>query len=233
MRKGLVLLIAILSTFLAAGTASADTLPPGWTTVTGSSDFSGTTLDSPHWVAYDGTNPASGEVWNPAECVVGGGYLTLNANSAGLCGVTSTVEHTYGKFAIRAKFNVPAGAGYAPVFLFWPENDSDWPAAGEIDVVECYDLSRMSYQSWNHYADANGNNQSDYAGTENVNMTAWNVYAWDWEPGFIKEYVNGVLWHTYTTHIESGPMHMVMQIDQISAASGSTSVNVDWFRSYA
>jgi len=207
-------------------------VPSGWTTVLSSADFTGSTLDTSQWSAYDGTNQQSGEVWDPSKCVVGGGYLTLNADSAGLCGVAGTTQHTYGKFAVRAKFLTPASTAFNPVFLFWPQVDSTWPAAGEIDFVECYDVTRQSFQSWNHYADANGNNAADYAGSFAVDMTQWHTYAVDWESTFIKLYVDGTLWHTYSTHIESGPMHVTFQIDRNAAASASSTVQVDYFRQY-
>jgi licheninase len=229
-RHGTAILAAVLLVFGIPGKALASGLPSGWTTVISSADFDGTSLDTSQWSAYDGTK--DGEIWNPAKCVVGGGYLTLNADSGGQCGVSAITQHTYGKFAVQARFLTPASTAFNPVFLFWPQDDSSWPAAGEIDYVECYDATRQSFQSWNHYADTSGNNATDYAGSYSVDMTQWRTYAIDWEPTFIKLYVDGVLWHTYTDHIESGPMHAVFQIDQKGTAAGSSSVQIDYFRQY-
>jgi licheninase len=203
----------------------------GWSLVT-SDDFAGTALDPAAWATYDGTSASSGEHWSSAQCTVADGVLTLTASSKGLCGVTGLTDSTYGRFELRAKFSAPADPNLDPVFLLWPELDSSWPAAGEIDAVEDYDPARQSLQSWNHYASASDANESDYAGTYRVDMTQWHTYAIDWERGSITLYVDNIPWHTYTSHVPSGPMHPVVQIDANGPITGTASVQVDWFHTY-
>jgi licheninase len=205
----------------------------GWR-LSDSEDFTGSGLDPARWTAYDGYHRASDETWRSAKCSVSGGVLRLDAGSDGLCGVTSRTQETYAKVEVRARFSAPAGAGLAPVFLFWPQNDALWPAAGEIDWLECYDTSRRSFGSWLHYGEGAGNTQDaeNYGGDFRVDMSQWHNYAVDWSATQVRVFVDGRLWHTYLSHIPQGPMHLVFQIDRIGAVSGTASVELDWVRHY-
>jgi beta-glucanase (GH16 family) len=196
------------------------------TTLPGSDDFTGTTLNTALWGVYDGVN--SGEDWVPGQVVVSGGYLNLNAGPEGIAGVAGTTNFTFGTFEVRARFSPSLDSNLAPVFLFWPELNSSWPAAGEIDYVECYDITRQSYQSWNHYA-VNGVNTSDYAGSHKLDMTQWHAYRVAWTAESIVLSVDGTVWHTYTDHIPTGPMHPTFQINSLGAVTGSAQVQIDYF----
>ncbi len=193
-----------------------------------SEEFDGSSLDSTHWTAYDGFNRASGETWRAAQCTVSGGVLKLRADSSGVCGVASLTQRTYAKAEVRARFSVPAGQGLAPVFLYWPENDGDWPQAGEIDWLECYDTSRQSFGSWIHYAGLSGADDSDNAGDFRVDMTQWHTYGIEWSASQVQVSVDGQVWHVYTAHIPRGPMHLAFQIDRIGAVTGPAEVEIDW-----
>lgn len=195
-----------------------------------SDDFGGISLDPAHWVAYDGYNRTSGETWRAAQCLVADGVLRLRADSSGICGVASRVDTTYGKVEVRARFSAPGGQGLAPVFLFWPENDAEWPQAGEIDWLECYDTARQSFGSWIHYAGVSGRDDSDYAGDFRVDMTQWHTYGVEWTSGAVRVSVDGQVWHTYTRHIPRGPMHLALQIDRIGRVTGQASAEIDWVR---
>jgi hypothetical protein len=196
------------------------------TFLTGSDDFVGTTLDTELWGVYDGVN--SGEDWTPGQVVVSGGCLNLNAGPMGISGVAGKTNFTYGVFETRARFSASLDANLEPVFLFWPELNSSWPAAGEIDYVECYDPTRQSYQSWNHYA-VNGANTSEYGGEHVVDMTQWHAYRVAWSAESIVLSVDGSVWHTYTDHIPSGPMHPTFQINSKTPVTGSAQVQIDYF----
>lgn len=196
------------------------------TSLLGSDDFVGTTLDANLWGVYDGTKGT--EAWVPGQIVVANGCLNLNAGPTGIAGVAGKTNFTYGIFETRARFSTTLDANLAPVFLFWPELNSSWPAAGEIDYVECYDPSRQSYQSWNHYA-VEGTNTSEYGGKHLVNMTQWHTYRMDWSATSIVLSVDGVVWHTYTDHIPTGPMHPVFQVNSLGPVSGSAQVQIDYF----
>jgi hypothetical protein len=196
------------------------------TMLTGSDDFLGAELDTNLWGTYNGVG--SGEDWVTDQVVVGNGCLNLNASPTGVAGVAGKTQFIYGVFETRARFPASLDANLAPVLLFWPELNSSWPVAGEIDYVECYDPTRKSYQSWNHYA-VNGVNTSDYAGERVLDMTAWHAYRVVWSAKSIILSVDGIAWHTYTDHIPSGPMHPTFQINSKGPVSGSAQVQVDYF----
>jgi licheninase len=200
-------------------------------TLTGSEDFTGSALDPAHWEAYNGYDRESGEAWLAAHCTTSGGVLRLNADSQGICGVASLTQEVHAKVEVRARFSAPGGAGLAPVFLFWPQHDDDWPAAGEIDWLECYDTSRQSFGSWIHYA-RNGADDSDYGGDFRVDMSQWHTYAVEWTDDSVRVFVDGRAWHTYLRHLPQGPMHLAFQINRIGPASGTASVDIDWVRHY-
>ncbi|WP_166459524.1 glycoside hydrolase family 16 protein [Amycolatopsis pithecellobii] len=191
-------------------------------------DFDGSALDATRWVAYNGFNQASGETWQAAQCTVSDGLLRLRADSSGICGVASRTQRTYGKTEVRARFPAPAGQGLAPVFLYWPEHDADWPQAGEIDWLECYDTSRQSFGSWIHYAGPGGGDDSDYAGDFRVDMTQWHTYGVEWSPSQVRVSVDGQVWHVYSRHLPTGPMHLVFQINRIGPVTGTAEVDIDW-----
>lgn len=197
-----------------------------------SDDFDGASPDPAHWVAYDGFNRASGETWRAAQCTVSGGVLRLHADAAGICGIASRTQRTYGKADIRARFPAPAGRGLAPVFLFWPRNDDDWPQAGEIDWLECYDTSRQSFGSWIHYAGPSGSDESDYGGDFRIDMSQWHTYGVEWSAAAVRVSVDGQVWHEYTQHVPSGPMHLALQVNRIGGVTGEADVEIDWVRQY-
>ncbi|GAB2985941.1 hypothetical protein GCM10017788_07800 [Amycolatopsis acidiphila] len=195
-----------------------------------SDDFDGVSLDRASWVAYDGYNHASGETWRAAQCTVSGGVLRLHADDTGICGIASRTQKTYGKAEVRARFSAPAGRGLAPVFLFWPQNDEDWPQAGEIDWLECYDTTRQSFGSWIHYAGPSDSDESDRAGDFRVDMSQWHTYGVEWTSSAVRVSVDGQVWHVYTEHLPSGPMHLALQVNRIGPVSGEADVEIDWVR---
>lgn len=198
-------------------------------TLLGSDDFNGTTIDTTLWAVYDGVNESSGEHWNAAQCTVGANGLNLNASPLGLTGVAGKTQFVYGTFEVRARFSPSLDTMLNPVFLFWPQLDASWPAAGEIDFVECYDPTRQTYQSWNHYATTADVAGADYAGSHKVDMTQWHVYRVEWTPKLLVLKVDGKTWHTYTTHVPAGPMHVVFQIDAAGPVTATASVQIDYF----
>jgi licheninase len=197
----------------------------------GVEDFTGTALNPAQWVSYDGYNPKSGENWQSTKCTVSGGVLHLEADSEGICGVASRTQETFANVEVRARFSAPAGAGLAPVFLFWPQDDAAWPAAGEIDWLECYDTSRQSFGSWIHYS-RDGADASDSAGDAHVDMSQWHTYGVEWTAQSVRVLVDGQVWHTYLRHVPQGPMHLVFQIDRIGPVTGNATVDIDWVRHY-
>ncbi|TNC27833.1 glycoside hydrolase family 16 protein [Amycolatopsis alkalitolerans] len=196
-----------------------------------SEEFAGGVLQPRAWEVYNGYNPLSGETWRADHCSVSHGVLELRADRSGLCGIAARTQHVYARIEVRARFPVPADPGLAPVFLLWPQDDRDWPQAGEIDFMECYDPARQSFESWLHYARA-GRDASDTAGRYRVDMTGWHTYAVEWTRDAVAVSVDGRTWHTYRRHVPAGPMHLTLQIDRVGRVAGAANAEVDWVRTY-
>lgn len=108
----------------------------------------------------------------------------------------NTKEHwKYGYFEARLK--LPSGKGTWPAFWMMPYGNADWPACGEIDIMEevGYDPDRVL--SSIHCAAYHGGN-SVSGGTEvKDSQTAFHVYACEWTPEQLRFFVDGKQTHVY------------------------------------
>ncbi|WP_223702178.1 carbohydrate binding domain-containing protein [Sutcliffiella deserti] len=119
---------------------------------------------------------------------------------------TSGKIHTKGKFSQRygkfeAKIALPEGQGYWPAFWMMPEDDvyGGWAASGEIDIMENSGGTPNKVGGAIHYGSQWPNNTytaKDYHFPEGQDVTDFNVYSVEWEPGEIRWYVNGELFQT-------------------------------------
>ncbi|WEG15202.1 carbohydrate binding domain-containing protein [Alkalihalophilus pseudofirmus] len=119
---------------------------------------------------------------------------------------TSGKIHTQGKFSqkygkFEAKMALPEGQGYWPAFWMMPEDDvyGGWAASGEIDIMENAGGRPNEIGGAIHYGGQWPNNTytaKDYHFPEGQDVTNFNVYAVEWEPGEIRWYVNGELYQT-------------------------------------
>ncbi|UOE93544.1 carbohydrate binding domain-containing protein [Alkalihalobacillus sp. LMS39] len=119
---------------------------------------------------------------------------------------TSGKVHTQGKFSqkygkFEAKMKLPAGQGYWPAFWMMPEHDvyGGWAASGEIDIMEAAGGRVDHIGGAIHYGGQWPNNTytaKDYYFPEGQDITDFNVYSVEWEPGEIRWYVNGNLYQT-------------------------------------
>lgn len=110
-------------------------------------------------------------------------------------------DFTYGRFETRAK--VPSGKGFLPAFWMMPTDENyygQWPRCGEIDIMEVHgsDLTK-SYGTLHFGGSQNSHVQSQGSYTLPGNArNFWedfHVFACEWEPGEIRFYVDGVLFH--------------------------------------
>lgn len=208
----------------------------GWHKI-GDDEFDGTRVDTSKWDVYDGDNSVN-ESWSRKQCTVSGGVLTLTgkASEAGTtCGIAWKQDQTYGRWEVRARMPRPADPGYAPTFLLWGADDSNFPAAGEIDFSETWNPDRVYTESWLH---GPGNTQGPYFKGNPVNLQEWHNFGVDWQPGKITLYLDGQPWGVYDDpkFIPRTPMHLVLQLTYISKHPGAphqTTAQVDWARIYA
>jgi len=195
-----------------------------WTLVWEES-FEGNELDSTKWsydigngfTTPDGTYvPGWGneelQYYQQENVTVQDGKLIIEArkesasDSHGNYNYTSGKIHTKGKFfqkygKFEAKIKLPEGKGYWPAFWMLPENEvyGGWAASGEIDIMEAGGSDIRKVGGAIHYGGVWPNNTytaSDYRFAQGQDITQFNVYSIEWEPGEIRWYVNGELYQT-------------------------------------
>jgi beta-glucanase (GH16 family) len=103
----------------------------------------------------------------------------------------------YGR--IEARLKLPKGRGVWPAFWMMPTRSvyGGWPNSGEIDIMEFvgYDANRV-YGTVHRQAGSGGNGNGNTASIAGKNDD-FQVVRIDWEPGYIKWYLNDQLFHTY------------------------------------
>ena len=103
---------------------------------------------------------------------------------------------TYGRVEVRAK--LPVCLGSWPAIWMFPQDRSDWPACGEIDIIEHvgYDPNNIYFTV--HSTKYNSNNQPNrYASSAHIDdPEAWHVYAFEWHPDRLMWYIDDELQFT-------------------------------------
>jgi beta-glucanase (GH16 family) len=163
-------------------------------------------------------------------------YDASPAYAAGPCKYTSgrirtqgLFEHTYGRYEVRAQ--LPSGPGVWPAFWMMGNDiaTKDWPACGEIDVMENIGIE----PAYNH-GSIHATSYSDTGLTATYTLPggaalsdAFHVYAVEWDPASIKWYVDDTLYETQTTTTAkndwpfSHPFFLILNVAISSDSSGS------------
>jgi beta-glucanase (GH16 family) len=123
------------------------------------------------------------------------GYLRIAARQAG-SGYTSARLKTQGRMTfgpygkVEARLRGPMGQGLWPAFWMLGNNipQVGWPACGEIDIMEHINTGGNVFGTI-HW-DLNGY-QFYTAAQPGVNFAAWNTYAIEWTPSYIRWLLNG------------------------------------------
>ncbi|MFC4737895.1 carbohydrate binding domain-containing protein [Bacillus daqingensis] len=187
--------------------------------------FEGDTLNEDNWTIDigNGFEDANGN-WVPGwgneelqsyqedNVTVEDGELILEAreetvsDERGTYDYTSGKIHSQGKFSqkygrFEAKMKLPEGQGYWPAFWMMPEDDvyGGWAASGEIDIMEAAGGRTNKIGGAIHYGGEwpqNTYTARDYYFPEGTDITDYNEYAVEWEPGEIRWYVNDELYQT-------------------------------------
>jgi len=159
------------------------------------------------------------EYYDPADVSFADGMMTLKSEKRSMNGYSYTsgiattlnrTKFTYGYFEIRAK--LPKGPGIWPAF--WLTNDSTL----EIDVLEMLgDRPSRIYQTYHR------NVKQVYQGVKDGPdySAGYHTYAVDWQPTYIKWYIDGELTSTYTGSIPSDPMWICLNTAVGGAWPGS------------
>lgn len=103
---------------------------------------------------------------------------------------------TYGMFEVRAK--VPEGKGYLPAFWMMAEDENlygQWPRCGEIDMMEVHGSAPETLYGTIHYGNPHKECQGTYTLENGSFASDYHTFTCEWEPGKIKWYVDGNLYH--------------------------------------
>lgn len=128
-------------------------------------------------------------------------------------------DFTYGLFEVRAK--VPEGQGYLPAFWMMPTNENlygQWPRCGEIDIMEVMGQENNKAYGTIHYGNPHSESQGTYVLSQGNYTNSYHVFSCEWEPGKIKWYVDGILYHEesdwYSTTVGQGTVSYPAPFDQ-------------------
>jgi hypothetical protein len=160
---------------------------------------------SPDWVFETG-NGSGGwgnnelEYYRRENAYVANGTLVIEARRENYGGFayTSARMKTQGRRSwqygrIEARIRLTPGQGIWPAF--WMLGDSissvNWPACGEIDIMEHINNESTVYGTI-HW-DTNG--YAYYTGSTGVNSANYHVYAIEWNTKSIRWYVDGIPYH--------------------------------------
>lgn len=106
-------------------------------------------------------------------------------------------DFTYGKVVARAK--VPEGKGLWPAIWMMPQDESyygQWPKCGEIDIMEVLGNQVDTAYGTIHYGEPHGEQQGTYVLDEGTFASDFHEYSVEWEPGEMRFYIDGNLYHT-------------------------------------
>ncbi|MCR2823116.1 carbohydrate binding domain-containing protein [Lederbergia panacisoli] len=185
-------------------------------------NFDGNELDTTKWSIDTGNgfeNPDGS--WNPGwgnnelqyydenNVKIENGKLILEGRKESISDNHGTYQYTSGKILSRGKFSkkygkieakmkLPKGKGFWPAFWMMPEDDvyGGWAASGEIDIMEGKGSIPNKVGGAIHYGGGWPNNTytaKDYEFSSG-DITDFNVYSLEWEPGELRWYVNGELY---------------------------------------
>ncbi|WP_249414156.1 carbohydrate binding domain-containing protein [Alteribacter keqinensis] len=227
------LVVPVLFTQNAEGSNhSGETEDDDWM-LTWEDQFEGDELDPDKWTIDTGNGfyDANGS-WVPGwgneelqsyqedNVKVEDGKLILEGREETVTDETGTYEYTSGKVHSQGKFSqkygkfeakmaLPEGQGYWPAFWMMPEDDvyGGWAASGEIDIMEAAGGRPDHIGGAIHYGAEWPNNTytaKDYYFPDGTDITDFNVYSVEWEPGEIRWYVNGELYQTLNNWSTTG-----------------------------
>lgn len=142
----------------------------------------------------------------PENVIVEDGFLKIIAKKENYEGAEYTsarmltqgkFDFTYGKVEVRAK--LPFGEGTWPAIWMLGSNINtvNWPACGEIDIMEHWGHNQNIVQSAMHTPSSYGNTTNHGSQTIDDVSTAFHVYSVEWDDYEIIFAVDGNVHYTY------------------------------------
>ena len=157
--------------------------------------------DSTENVAHDGEGhlviTAKASNGDAPECYYGGPCEYTSARLITL----DTIEFTYGR--VEASLKIPYGNGLWPAFWLLGADIAEvpWPASGEIDIMENIGREPFTVHGTVHgpgYSGGNGVGRPYQLPGGAAFSAVFHEYAFEWEPGELRWYVDDVLFSTVT-----------------------------------
>ena len=216
--------------------------PAGTWTLVFDDEFTGTALDTTKWTALNGDS-VNGVTCNPANVSVSGSHLILTLSSGSSGGAVTTNPGLLGSptsgasgptLAVgdccEAKISFPgpsSPAGEFYNFPAWWTSGANWPANGEIDIIECY----TGYPVSSYHG--NGVN-SGIPAPSGTFSNSFHTYTAVRTASTVDIYWDGTLVWAYAPKDNGGPHALILNVGVIAgypAAYGSASqVLVDYVR---
>jgi beta-glucanase (GH16 family) len=184
----------------------------------------GSAVDPSKW-SYDtgggqqgwGNNELEYYTSGTSNAVIQNEMLVITATTAGAsnywcwygpCQYTSARLNTAGKFAqqygrVEGRIQIPEGNGVWPGFWMLGSDlpSVQWPACGEIDIMESAGSAPNSVFGTTHGPGPGSYPYSGLSGAFNAGAplgNAFHVYATEWDPGSVRFYVDNTLYWTVT-----------------------------------
>lgn len=169
-----------------------------------SDEFNGTSVDGSKW-NIDVGNPNVNhelEYYQASNATVSGGNLVITARQQSVGGqpYTSAKLNTSGKFSVQygrieARIQVPMVNGTWPAFwmLGTDLNTVQWPACGEIDIMEHVNTTNINLGTM-HWDGGSGHVQ--YGNSITTTPGSFHVYAVEWDNQSIRWFVDNTLYGT-------------------------------------
>ncbi|WP_249315848.1 glycoside hydrolase family 16 protein [Bacillus sp. FJAT-49711] len=170
------------------------------------------------WVTGWGNNEL--QYYHENNVEVENGKLILQGRKVTVSDNRGTYQYTSGKILSRGKFSkkygkieakmkLPEGKGFWPAFWMMPEDDvyGGWAASGEIDIMEGKGSKLHNVGGAIHYGGSWPNNTytaKDYDFQDGKDITDFNIYSLEWEPGELRWYVNGELYQKLNNWSSTG-----------------------------
>ena len=240
MKTPLRLVVLLVSVVAALATMSSVAL--GASRLVYSDEFNGP-LDTATWrnrTPWNTQSPGNAELayYEPANCTFANGMMTLRsenrstngyAYASGIATSLNRAKFSYGYFEIRAK--LPKGKGIWPAF--WLTNDSTL----EIDALEMLgDRPTRIYMTLHK----NGSQVQGVAKDGPDYSAGFHTYAVDWQPTYVKWYIDGQLCSTYNGPMPSDPLWICLNTavggawpgSPTSATSFPVNYDIDYVRVY-
>jgi len=216
------------------GLATVQLLGLAW-----SDEFSGSgAVDSAKWKYENGPNPSNQELEYYTDradnSYVEDGVLKIVAKCENYKGysytsarlVTNGIANWGPGHRVHARAKLPAGQGTWPAIWMLPQDNAygGWPNSGEIDILETVGCTSGKAYGTAHTGAFNHMKNTQKGSNYFTDFTQWHNYTIDWLDSYLKWYVDGNLYYTFSpdvTQVDQWPFNKAFYLILNVAVGGS------------